>query len=602
MQYADVALPVKTKTHQDAFTYMIPPALLPDVQIGCRVLVPFAGRKLIGVITGLRSQAPATKKGLQQILKYTDPIPLFPPVLLQLAQQVATEHGASLGQVLAAATPAPAPRTAQRLSLNKVNQQNTTKPSQLYALYQPIVKRWQGYRTAIERVYAQKKQSLILFPDNEHAEAFARYISARDIEVILLPAAIDKSQYYQLWLESMTGQHLVVVGTRKAVFLPLVRPGLIIVDSPSEYGYKEEQYPYYHAARVAEQRSQLEHSHLLLGDVAPTVTDWYRLQQHELKELSKTAGSTATTIIDTSTYRKLFPEVLLEKIKTVIEKSGRVAIYYNRKGEGRYYRCLECETAIYCQNCDSLLTVYAEEDKIVLRCNQCGYSTTPPYRCQICNSYKMGSVGLGVNSIAKILAQHFPDAMIGILSKDNPTYQPDNQITITTSQLLYQSPGVHFDLLATIHIDQILHGIHWRTNEEAYLTLCRLAERADQFVIQTSQPGHPVLQAYCANTIEVLYNTELAQRKQHNYPPFGAVTQLIFAGPDEEKVKKEVDRLYSELTVALPHLKVLEPAPIAVGKRRGRYRYQVIVRASLTKELANMIPPGWQIDPSPNVF
>jgi primosomal protein N' (replication factor Y) len=216
----------------------------------------------------------------------------------------------------------------------------------------------------------------------------------------------------------------------------------------------------------------------------------------------------------------------------------------------------------------------------------------------------MGSVGLGVNSIARILAQHFPDAIIATLSKDQPQFRKESQITICTSQLFFQPPSVHFDLLATIHIDQILHGTSWRTNEEAYLVLSRLAERAEQFVVQSSQPDHPVLQAFCSDSVETLYANEAILRKTAGYPPYGTFTQLIFAGADEAKVKKEVDRLYLLIQEALPQVKdkLHEPSPVGSGKRRGRYRYQIIARSPLTPELTALIPPGWQIDPAPEAL
>lgn len=600
MQYADVALPVKTKTHQDAFTYMIPPALLPDIQIGRRVLVPFAGRQLVGVVTGLRSQAPVTKKGLQQITKYVDPIPLFTASTLQLAKIVAQQHAASLGQVLAIAAPAPAPRTAKKLTLTEIQTEQNTKVKQQFAIFQPIQKRWQAYRTLIQRARKQEKNCLILFSNTEHAAGFQHYLAANQQAAILVPASTEKSQLYRVWLEAIAGQYQIVIGTRKAVFLPVPNLGLMIVDSPNEYGYKEEQYPYYQADQVAKEKAQLEGATLVFGDAVPSLAQWQQLRVGTLKLITQPSQSTPTTLIDTSTHKRLFPDALIEKIQATIEKQGTVGIYYNRKGEGRYYRCLECESAIYCQRCDNLLTVYTEDDKTILRCGHCGFETAPPYRCPICSSYKMGSVGLGVNSIAKILSQHFPEATIATLSKDQPIYHPTNQITICTSQLFFQPPAVHFDLLATIHIDQILHGTSYRTNEEAYLILSRLAERTDHLIIQSSQPDHPVIQAYCSDSLDHFYTTEAQLRKEAGYPPFGALTQLIFPGADEGKVKHEVYRLYGEIKMALPGVQLLEPTPVLGGKRRGRYRYQIIIRGALTKELAALIPPGWQIDPAPD--
>jgi primosomal protein N' (replication factor Y) len=418
----------------------------------------------------------------------------------------------------------------------------------------------------------------------------------------VLPATSEKSLYYQDWLETLQGQHSVIIGTRKSIFLPVPQLGLIIIDKVSEYGYKEEQYPYYHALAVAKQRSQLSTAQLIIGDATPQLDEWAQIQKKQLQTVS-TGESTKPqiTLIDTSAHKKLFPEVLLDHIEEVTNRGERAAIFYNRKGEGRFYRCRDCETAIYCPRCDALLNVYDEVGKTVLRCAHCGYETTPPYRCESCQSYRLGSVGLGVNSIAKILKERFPGKSIGVVSKDSDQTTDLADISVCTSQMFYLSPTAQFGLLATVHIDHILHGTSWRTNEEAYLMLARLAERTSHLIIQTSQTEHPVIQSFCKNNLDSLYQHELEQRQLHGFPPIKAVTQLIYAGIEENKVKKEAEKLHSTLLAAWPNQNnlIYAPSPLGSGKRRDKYRYQIIVKLPVTDELAKLIPTTWQIDPAP---
>lgn len=605
MQYADVALPIKAATRQQSFTYLIPPALLPDIRIGQRVTVPFGRREEIGTIIKLRAQSPNIKGSLREIKKLTDPFPIFDETVIKLAETVARDHGATIGQVLDSAAPAPAPRTG-KLFINQTSPEriatvhSANKP---YVLYQPIATRWSAYRRLIDRVLSQNKRVLIIMPSHELVLIFAQSIADGTVRPLAMPPTAEKSTYYQGWLEVLHGQHQIIVGTRKSVFLPVPNLGLLIIDKVSEYGYKEEQYPYYHALVVAQERAKLSNAQLVIGDAAPQLEQWVKLQAKQLVSIQANMDkSPEVTIINTSTYKKLFPEILLDRIKQTTEQAGRAAVFYNRKGEGRFYRCRDCETAIYCPRCDTLLSVYAEGDKTVLRCPHCGYETTPPYRCTACQSYRLGSVGLGVNSIAKILREHFPNKKIAVISKDNDQSSIPFDIAICTSQLFYLDPSIQFDLLATVHIDHILHGTNWRTNEEAYLMLARLAERTNHLIIQTSQSEHRVIQAFCRHDIDDLYTNEIAQRRQHGFPPAAPITQLIYTGTDATKVTKEAEKLHQALLAAWPDKVdlIYAPSPLGTGKRRDKYRYQIIIKLPVTEELTRLVPAAWQIDPAPD--
>lgn len=603
MQYADIALPVKTATRQKTFTYRIPPALLADIRIGQRVEVPFYRRKLVGTIISLRATPPKIKGSFKEIADLAEPFALFDKTDLDLARQVAQRYGALIGDVLEIAGPKPAKRTIKKLDIQPPSVSSTKSLSgKTYGLYQPREERFRQYMNLINKAVAAGGQALVLFPTQLLAETFYNSIKDRGEGTVLIPPTQELTEHYVAWTAARLGQASIIIGTRKAIFTPAPNLRLIIVDAPSEYGYKEEQFPYYHALTVAKLRTKITQSNLIIGDSAPRLTEWLERQQGDLQLLkTSTTASTQITLVDTTSHRGLISDVLREHVETALQQKKKIALYFNRKGSGRFYRCLECETASYCPRCDTLLTVYEEGELTILRCPRGDYESPPPYRCPVCNSYKMGSVGLGVSSFAKIVAEHFPDATIRVIEKESASYDPDSDITITTAQLFALPPSIHFDLLAVFHVDQLLHGLRWDTNEEAYLTLSHLAERTHHILIHTAEVEHLVIRAFCQKNIDSLYQHEAEERQKHGYPPVQPVIRLTVTDTDKDKAKQAADTLYRQYLAVLPRATeaVLPPVPVGTGKQRGKYRYQLIIKSQLTRLILDNLPSSWQIDPEP---
>ncbi len=600
MQYADVALSVRTKTRQDVFTYAIPPALLVDLSIGQRVIVPFAGRTLTGVVTQFRLKPPKTARGIKEIKRLAEPFALIDEQTIELARAVATRYAATLGDVLASALPKPAPRTSKKMIIQFPEAKKTIAHGGIYGLYAPRRQRLQQYLWLITKLMAQGEQALVLFVSHEKAMTFQEILATQSIDSLLLPQASATSEAYSAWVNARAGQHIVVVGTRKSIFLPLVKGGAIIIDEPSEFGYKEEQFPYYHAVTVAKARAATEGLTVFLGDVAPRLVEWQEMQQKKLTvvHLPKLLAPTVT-LIDTSNCRGIFSEAVIDHMRRTMQNNGRVCLFFNRKGKGRFYRCLECEVAIYCPHCDTLLHVESISNETRLVCAQCGYEISPPYRCESCQSYRLGSAGLGVESFAKIVSEHFPEAKIATLSKDGDNFVEEADIVVATAQLFSRSLTKPYDLLVVFRLDQILHGSSFDTNEQAYLLLNRLAERAKQLLLPTSEPDHQVVRAFCDANMAVFYANELAIRKNAGYPPAISFIRLMIADTDKNKANAEATKLYEQLQLTIMPDHLIPPSPIGSGKRRDKYRYQVIVKIKLTDELLKMIPSNWQVDPEP---
>ncbi len=603
MQYADIAVSIKIVSQQ-TFTYGIPPELLPAIAVGQRVTVPFGRQKLIGTILKLRHQPPKIKGSLKSILSLADPYPFFSERDLNYLQKLADQHGATLGQILDQAAPSPAARVTKREL-----REPSTKPltpsisgvGEQFGIYAPSLQRFESYLLLIRQSIEAGRASLILFPNQKRAEEFVGYLDQAGLSALLIPPTQQLTEFYTAWCEAVSGRAPIVVGTRKSIFISMPTLRLLIIDQPSEYGYKEEQYPYYYVPEVARLRSAAEAVHLVFGDIAPQLQEWRELQTGQRKRLATAPTmETEITLIDSSATKGLLPQVLLDRIEQAAADEQRIAIFYNRRGEGKFYHCLDCETAIYCPRCDSLLAVFSKDNAMVLHCGQCGYETAPPYRCPVCQNYRLGSVGLGIQSLQTRLQELFPQIKVALI--DNEEHErADAQILLGTRQLINLPPTEHFAQLIVLQADQLLHSNGYRTDEEALLTLYQLKERADQFILQTAQPEHRTIRAFCQNQIDPFYAEEWRRREELGYPPAKQIIQLSYSDSDEPKATSEADQLYWLLRKesGLTETQIIPPGPIGSGKRRDKYRVQIIIKSPLTESLKKLIPTKWHIDPQP---
>lgn len=607
MQYADVALNVKTKTRQESFTYAIPPALLLSMRPGQRVEVPFHGRILIGTILKLRPLPPKIRGIIKQIKALVEPFPFFDASLLELCYKVSRYYAATVGEVLATAAPRVAKRVAKKTADDTRPPVNKIIQSQTLILYRPYIKRINNYRQVIKKTLANNGRVLILFPDHPRAANFSESLTNWGINHILMAKSEEKTATYEAYVRSIFGESPVVVGTRKTIFCPVQNLRLIIIDSPSEFGYKEEQFPYYHAVTVGKLRAQTAGCHLLLADCAPRLIEWQEIKKNKVKFLTASnERRTAVTILDTASNRGLLSDALLQRLRHALEKKQQCCLFFNRKGEGRYYRCLDCEVAIYCPRCDTLLTVSQVNEKTALICPHCEYKTAPPLRCLNCQSYRMASAGVGVNLIIKKLAKEFPHATLVALTADTDTVATalSADIVVATSFLFSQPPSFYFDLLAVFHVDQLLHGHKWDMNEEAFLQLKRLAQRTDHLLINSSLPDHPVIIASVQNNIDFFYQKELNDRQKYAFPPVSPMLKLSISGKNKDPLHQAANELYAKLAKLLVNAEsiLLPPSPVGSGKRRDKFRYQIVIKSALTPSILQNVPDDWQIDTEPISF
>lgn len=366
----------------------------------------------------------------------------------------------------------------------------------------------------------------------------------------------------------------LVIGARSAIFLPFQNLGLVIVDEEHESSYKQsEPAPRYHARSAAIILAHAVGAKVLLGSATPSVDSYYNatIGKYGLVSLSERYAGLQLpkiTLIDLKRqyHRKEmyghFSDPLVDRIREELSRDKQVILFQNRRGYAPMLQCAACGKPPRCVNCDVPLTYHKQTSRLV--CHYCGYSIPLPQRCPTCGG-EMRIRGFGTERLEDEIAALFPEAKVLRMDLDttrNKTAYQDiinafsrHEVDILIGTQMV-SKGLHFDdvsLVAVLNADQLLNQPDFRSYERAYQMLEQVAGRAGrkgqqgEVMIQTFEPDNPVLGYVLHHDYQGLFNSQSAERKMFNYPPFQRLITLILRHRDVHRLETAATTLQARL-------------------------------------------------------
>lgn len=420
------------------------------------------------------------------------------------------------------------------------------------------------------------------------------------------------------WQRIRGGQARVVIGPRSAVFAPLPRPGLIIVDEEHEVSYKQEQNPRYHAREVAIKRAALLGIPVVLGSATPALETYYQAVRgdYRLLELPSRVESRPlpdVTIIDLRQEIKagntgVLSENLKEKIAARLERGEQTILFLNRRGFTTFVICRDCGYVLKCPNCAISLTYHYQGDQ--LRCHYCGYSTQLPRKCSRCGSSRIRHFGTGTQKVEDEVRNLFPQARVlrldmdttgkkGVLESTLAAFAGGEADILVGTQMV--AKGLDFPnvtLVGVITADTVLNLPDFRAAERTFQLLTQVAGRAGrgnlagEVVIQTYHPDrYPVVLA-SSHDYKQFWQQESEFRRRLEYPPYSHLARLLVVGPVERNVIREASDLARELNSSQGHnpaVQVLGPAPAALNRLKNRYRWHIVLKAVEIQPLLTVV-------------
>jgi primosomal protein N' (replication factor Y) len=446
--------------------------------------------------------------------------------------------------------------------------------------------------------------------------------------VCLLHSGMTDAERRASWERMVSGSAPLVVGVRSAVFAPIPRLGLIIVDEEHDSSFRQEEAPSYNARDVAVKRAQIQSVPVILGSATPSVESFQNSEQGryrllELPERVTPWPEPEMILVDMSAYEERDPEnpflsvKLKEAISSNLAAGEQSMIFLNRRGFSPFILCEDCGEANECPNCSVTLTHHRQKG---LLCHYCGHRQAPPETCPSCGSTKIGPVGTGTQKLEEAIAGIYPEAVVERLDRDVITRRGkleemlarmdsgEIQILVGTQLLAkgHDFPGV--TLAGIISAEQALDLPDFRSPERTYQVITQVAGRAGRgkqagrVIVQTYTPNHYAVHSALSGDYREFFSQESAIRQTLGYPPFGRLGRIIVEGISEEKVSKAIDRLAARLSRDSDEIRVLGPSPAPLMRIRNRHRWHLMVLAPTPRQLHSVLasargepPPGVRV-------
>lgn len=494
------------------------------------------------------------------------------------------------------------------------------------------------YFHSIEAALRAGRQALLLVPEIGLTPQMVERVRHRfTAPLAVLHSGLSDGERLAAWRAAADGHAPIVIGTRSAVFVPLARPGVIIVDEEHDASYKQQDGFRYHARDLAVVRAQYLEVPVVLGSATPALESLHNCHQDRYRHLilATRAGAAAppeirlVSLRDQPAERGLSPQ-LAAAIERHLASDHQVLLFLNRRGYAPTLLCHDCGWIAACTRCDAHLIYHRARH--LLRCHHCDAERPVPAGCPSCGSPDLRPLGQGTERAEETLAERFPTAEIVRIDRDSTRRKGSldelfgrvregrRQILLGTQMLTKGHHLPRVTLVGILDADQGLFGADFRAGERMGQLIVQVAGRAGradkpgEVLIQTRHPDHPQLAALLRHDYRAFAHGLLDERRHAGLPPYGCLALLRAESVHPRAAADFLAALRAELAQSAPaEVGILGPAPPPMERRAGRHRAQLLFhcarRAPLHRVLAAAVQrlqklPGtgkvrWSLDIDP---
>ena len=463
------------------------------------------------------------------------------------------------------------------------------------------------YVHLIARTLAEGRDVLVLVPEivitSQLVERLERIFEGRTTTYHSRLTPLRRGETF-LRLASSAGGELIV-GVRSAIFLPMKRPGLIVVDEEHDANYKQtDPTPRYNARDMAVVMGRIYGAKVVLGSATPSLESLYNATtgKYAYIELTERWGEAVLPeVIISDTIRAVkrnerkthFNLELLQNINRSLSAGEQAILFQNRRGYAPYIQCRTCGYSPRCPHCNVTLTRHKATDR--MECHYCGYNMPAPKMCPNCEVQDMALMGFGTEKVAEEISRLMPEARIERLDGDTSTSERAFKRIVTRfdsgeadilvgTQIL--TKGFDFGGVTTVGIlnaDNLLTMPDFRASERAFQLMMQVAGRAGRrndrgrVVIQTSQPKHPVIRFVASGDYHAMANSELAERRAFGYPPYSHLIRLLMRHEEYNLLHHAAHALATVMRKKFG-ARVMGPVSAALEMLRGEHRAEILLK------------------------
>jgi primosomal protein N' (replication factor Y) len=484
------------------------------------------------------------------------------------------------------------------------------------------------YLRAMERARQAGRQSLILIPEISLTPQLLDRVGARfPGRVGILHSALSGVERWSQWWRIARGGADVVIGARSAVFAPLPRLGLIIVDEEHDPSYKQEEGLRYNGRDVAVVRGKHLACPVILGSATPAVESYENCRQgrYRLLEMPRRVQSRPLPDIELVDLRaqaktsggnksgahRLISRDLADALRENYARSRQTLIFLNRRGFANFLQCRSCGHILRCAHCSVTLTLHFERKSLC--CHHCNFRRPVIDVCPACGNRALAGVGSGTEQIEQALRQLVPGARIARMDRDTTSKRGSHESLIRRwekgeidillgTQMITKGHDVSgVTLVGALLADMSLNLPDFRAAERTFQLLSQVAGRSGRgddpgrVVVQTFAPDHYTMRHLLHHDYANFFAEEIDFRRALNYPPFCRLVSLRIDGPKADDVEAKARALAHGLRAQLARnakwreqIEVLGPAPAPIAKLRGRYRWQLLLKGKQSAALLEL--------------
>lgn len=465
------------------------------------------------------------------------------------------------------------------------------------------------YLRAIGAALEAGRSAVWMVPEIALTPVFARELTRQFGErAAVLHSALSERERAQAWDRIRSGEVRAVIGPRSASFAPVVDPGLFVVDEEHDPSYKQRESPRYDAREVVAIRAKASGAALLFGSATPSLEAFHAARMGRLARLSlptriESRPLPEVTLVD---LRKegalpeekgvpLFSRPLLARLEEVFARGEQAILLQPRRGYAPFLLCRDCGHDFRCSRCSVSRTVHGRGSHLL--CHYCGERVPRPPRCPECGGGILEDIGAGTERVGERFAERFPGVSWAILDRDaarrrSVTALLDDVVSGRISCLIgtqMVAKGHDFPNVTAVGVlsaDTILNFPDFRAAERTFQLVAQVSGRAGRgdrpgtVHVQTFHPGHPAIRRAAAHDTEGFALEELEFRRAFFYPPFSEMASVLVSSASRDRAEEVAAAIGAASRGVSERLRISGPAPAPLERLQGRWRFQILLRAS----------------------
>ncbi len=476
------------------------------------------------------------------------------------------------------------------------------------------------YLAAAATALGLGKSVLYLVPEIALTPQTIDMIKARiPHEVAVFHSGLSPKERAREFIRVTQGGVRFVLGTRSAVFSPLSRLGLIIVDEEHDSSYKQEEGVPYNARDLSLLRAKNNKAVAVLGSATPSMETYVRARDDcsSLITMSSRIGPAelpAVEIVDMRATKGPLSDALLRKMGETLSRREQILLFINRRGFSAAMVCPGCGKVLNCPRCSRSLTYH--KSRGLALCHWCGFTMKLPEICPACGCLDMKPIGAGTEKVLQAVHEAFPDKCLLRMDSDEITSTGklssaleairtgSVDIIVGTQMIVKGHDFPHLALVGVVHAEQLLYIPDFRAGERTFQQIVQVAGRAGrrrsntEVLIQTLIPDHPLIQSIARYDYEEMISTEQGIRKATGFPPFMHIARCVVSSSTDKDARDASLLLASSIKV--PAVDILGPAPTPIARIRNRYRWHLILRSKNRAALHSAIEGVEQVELTTN--